>query len=146
MEARIWKIEWIDAMSVGIPEIDEDEKRFIALVDAFNRSVVDRMDISEIRNRLQYIVDDAEQHFSNEEKLLNGRRYPNLGEHAIKHTELKNLVRYILEDSISYGTDMEWINAGLTIKDALIKHILIEDHKYAEYYRNSRSAGTAGKV
>ena len=42
MEPRIWSFEWTDAMSVGIPEIDEDHKRFIALVDAFNESIAER--------------------------------------------------------------------------------------------------------
>ena len=144
MNERIWKIEWNDGMSVGIQEIDEDEKRFISLVDEFNRSVVDRMDISEVRKRLQDILNDTERHYSTEERLLRGRRYPNVGEHAIAHTRLKDLIRHITDESITYTFDREWIEAGLKIKEALINHILIEDKKYADYYRASRSAGTAG--
>ena len=144
MNNPIWRIDWNDGMSVGIPEIDEDEKYFLHLVDEFNQSIVDRMDISEVRKRLQDIVDDSERHFSNEERLLNGRRYPKLGDHTLKHVELKNLIRHILTDSACYTVDTEWIKAGLNIKEALLNHILTADMKYAEYYR-SRIAGVTGK-
>jgi hemerythrin len=50
-------------MSVGIPEIDEDHKHFIFLINELNRSIVDRKDPAEIKKRLQIIVEDAERHF-----------------------------------------------------------------------------------
>jgi hemerythrin-like metal-binding protein len=145
MNEQSWRIAWNDEMSVGIPEIDEDEKHFLHLVDEFNQSVIDRMDISEVRKRLQDIIDDSERHFSNEERLLNGRCYPKLGDHTLKHVELKYLIRHILTDSALYKFDTEWIKAGLDIKEALLMHILTEDMKYAEYYR-SKVAGSNGKV
>ncbi len=140
MNTPIWKIEWNDAMSVGIPEIDEDEKRFLLMVEEFNRAIVDRKDISEIRMRLQNIVEDREEHFANEENLLHEMRYPHIDDHALKHVELKNLILQTLKDSTSYGqnADKQWIEAGLDIKEALLKHILKEDKKYADYYHNSR--------
>jgi len=141
MNKETWNIEWSEGMSVGIGEIDDDEKHFIKLVDAFNQSVAGRMDITEVRKRLQDIVDDTERHFSNEETLLRGRRYPHVGEHAIKHATLKNLIRRTLSESISYGTDYEWIAAGLKIKSELIAHVLNDDHAYAKYFRNWRSTG-----
>jgi len=126
-------------MSVGIPEIDEDEKQFISLVDAFNRSIVDRMDISEVKARLKTILDETERHFPDEERLLKKLRYPDVGEHVISHMQLTKLIHNVKARSENFSTEYQWIEAGLMIKEAIIDHILKEDHKYAEYFRTSRS-------
>ena len=82
METHVWKIDWNDRLSVGIPEINEDHKRFISLVNEFNRSIVDRMDLSEIKKRLQAILDDAVQHFAHEERLFKQWNYPDVDDHT----------------------------------------------------------------
>ncbi len=46
-------------MSVGIPEIDEDHKRFISLIDELNLSITERMKATEIKKRLQHVIEDA---------------------------------------------------------------------------------------
>jgi hemerythrin-like metal-binding protein len=143
MEPRIWSFEWNDAMSVGIPEIDENHKRFIALVDAFNESVAGHMTITEVQKRLVDILDDAVQHFAREERLFKEFRYPGADHHARIHAQLVSLLQHI-KSTISYVVDQECIEAALKIKEALITHIHTEDMKYAEFYRNSRGAPTAG--
>jgi len=143
MEPRIWSLEWNDAMSVGIPEIDEDHKRFLDLVDAFNESVAEPMPVTEVQKRLQDIVDDALRHFAHEAKLLIEWGYPGSDHHAHLHAQLAAELRRI-KSTISGGYAAEWIEAGLQIKDALITHIHTEDMKYAEFYRNTRGALGAG--
>ena len=82
MEIPIWKIEWSDALSVGIPEIDEDHRRFARLVNELNRSIVDRAELAEVRRRLQVIIADAVQHFAHEERLFKEWMYPDAESHA----------------------------------------------------------------
>ncbi|HMC13853.1 MAG TPA: hemerythrin domain-containing protein [Gallionellaceae bacterium] len=145
MVKEIWGIAWNDGTSVGIPEVDEDEKRFIALLNRFNESVADRIALIEVKKRLQNILDDAEQHFAHEERLFKEWRYPDSDDHARKHAQVIQALKDIKENCISYDFDLEWIEAGLKIKTALINHILTEDIKYVTYYR-SRIAGIPGKV
>jgi hypothetical protein len=78
VETHVWKIDWNDGLSVVIPEINEDHNRFISLVNEFNRFIVDRMDLSEIKKRLQLIIDDAVQHFAHEERLFKEWHYPDV--------------------------------------------------------------------
>lgn len=59
-------------MSVGIPEIDDDRKRFISLINEFNRSIVDRLNLSEIKRRLQLIL--AKNRAQSPAVLAGGRR------------------------------------------------------------------------
>lgn len=142
MEPSIWKIEWNDGMSVGISEIDVDHKRFISLINEFNRAIVDRMDLSEIKKRLQLILDDAERHFDHEERLFKKWEYPDADNHANKHAQIIKALHATMEKFMSYDLMSGWIAAGQAVKDILITHILAEDMKYAEYYRNSRQVPT----
>jgi hemerythrin len=137
MEQHIWKIEWNDDLSVGIPEIDADHKRFVSLVNGFNKSIVDRMELSEIEQRLQLILDDAVGHFAHEERLFEQWSYPDVEAHALRHAELIGTLQSIMSQVGSDTLMPQWIEVGLAIKDILITHILTEDMKYAEFYRNS---------
>jgi hemerythrin len=140
MQTHYWKIEWNDRMSVGIPEVDADHKRFIILVNELNRAIVDRMDAGEIRNRLQLILEDAKEHFAHEETLFGQWNYPDTENHAAIHGEILGTLGEIMAKSGSFDLEREWIEAGLAIKDTLINHILAEDMKYADFYRKSHGA------
>jgi hemerythrin len=146
MRTPTWTITWNDEMSVGIPAIDEDHRRFIEMINDLNRAITERVAPAEIKRRLQRIVDDAKLHFVHEEKLFFEWDYPDVGSHTTTHA---NILRALLEmekDFVPYGLDSGWINAGLRVKELLISHVLNEDMKYAEYYRSSRKADASEKV
>ena len=140
MEPHTWKIECDESMSVGIPEIDADHKRFISLIDELNRAIVDRMGQAEIKIRLQNILDDATRHFAHEEKLFREWQYPDAEEHAKKHENAIRALQAIQDSFMNYGLPSEWINVGLEVKDILINHLVNEDMEYAQFYRNSVKA------
>lgn len=144
MEPRIWSLEWNDAMSVGIREIDEDHKRFIDLVDAFNNAVAAPMVFAEVQRRLQDIIDDALRHFAHESRLLAEWRYPGAEHHARMHAQLAAEMQRVKSALSSRSHEAEWVEAGLKVKDILITHIHMEDMKYAEFYRDTRAATGAG--
>jgi len=140
MKEPKWKIEWDDAMSVGIPEIDEDHKLFITLMNRFNESVSGRMDIAEVKKRLRAMLDYIERHFADEERLFGESGYPGAADHARIHARVKAELDQAIRDVPGNATEYEWIAVGLKVKQAIIDHILNEDMKYAAYYRNSRAA------
>ncbi len=137
MQQHIWKIEWDDSLSVGIPEIDADHKQFIVLVNRLNKAIIDRMELSEIKNRLQSILEDAVRHFEHEEGLFRQWNYHDVDAHARKHAEIVSTLRTIMGRVGSDTLMPQWIEVGLEIKDTLITHISTEDMKYAQFYRNS---------
>jgi len=143
MEPHIWKIEWSDAMSVGIPEIDEDHKRFASLVNDFNRAILDRMSLSEIKKRLLLVLADAAAHFSHEERLFKEWHYPDAEEHAKRHVQAIAAYQAIMEKFVSYDLQSEWIEAGQEVKDILIIHLLEEDMKYAKFYQQANQGNKA---
>lgn len=141
MGTEALEIEWKEGMSVGIPAIDEDHKRFIALVNGFNKAVADRLPLPEIKQRLRDIMDDAEQHFAHEERLLKEWHYPDADDHALKHLQIKNTLQNVVGSFILNDTGNEWIVAGLKIKQVLTNHIMDEDALYADYYQKWKNGG-----
>ena len=128
-----WRLDWSDELSVCIPEIDAEHQRFILLVNALNEAIVGRMDVEEIKKRMRSIMDDAVAHFAHEEKLFKEWGYPQAGEHAKQHAQIVLAMREIMTNFKRGGVEYEWIEAGLTIKQVLIEHILAEDMKYRDY-------------
>ncbi len=137
-ESRISDTEWTSEMSIGIPELDEDHKRFIALVNGLSESIVNRMDLTEVKRRLHDILDDATEHFELEERLFKESRYPLADVHAAIHATLIESIKN-LGSTMEFGIDYDWIDAALNLKESLIIHIQTEDMTYAEYCRNAQS-------
>ena len=140
MQPRTWKIEWDDGMSVGIPEIDADHKRFISMLNGCNQAIASRMELSEIKSRLQLLIDDADQHFVREEKLFKEWQYPDTESHASRHKDALKALQEIRGKFMNYDFESEWIEMGFAVKDILITHILMEDMKYADFYRKSHGS------
>ncbi len=135
-ESTVWVLEWTDELSVGIPEVDEDHKRFIKLVNGLNQAILDRQGLAEIRKCMQLLLDDAEQHFAHEERLFKQWNYPDSDEHAEKHAQVTEELHAIKDEFNLKNTEYKWIAAGLKIKEALIEHLMNEDMKYRDYYRS----------
>ena len=134
MEATpAWRLEWDESLSVCIPEIDSEHRRFIRMVNDLNEAIVDRLDHAELQKRMQWILDDAAEHFAHEEALLKEWHYPDAEEHAQKHAAVIQALNGVMS-RLKYDSAMyEWITAGLKIKDDLIGHILTEDMKFRDF-------------
>jgi hemerythrin-like metal-binding protein len=136
MKKPKWNLEWDNGMSVGIPEIDEDHKRFILLINELNRSIAERMKSTEIHKRLQHLIEDTERHFGREEIFFLDWGYPNAEGHASSHKQVLSSLKKIQDSFMPYGLDAEWLDAALVIKNMLISHILTEDMQYANYFKS----------
>jgi len=132
-----WHLVWSDELSVGIPEIDAEHKHFIMLVNELNAAIISRLGIEEIKRCMRAILDDAEAHFAHEERLFKEWGYPDAAEHAQRHAEAIEYFHSIIDGFGHNGTDYEWIEAGLKVKQALIGHVLAEDMKYRDYCRKN---------
>jgi hemerythrin len=128
-----WRLEWNEGLSVCIPEIDAEHKQFIRLVNELNEAIGGRMDVQEIKKRMQAIQDDAVKHFAHEEALFREWGYPEANEHAMRHAQVIQALHDIMRRFERGGVDYEWIEAGLKVKEALIGHLLNEDMKYRDY-------------
>ena len=136
METEVWALNWSDDLSVGIPEIDREHQQFVVLVNDLNRAIVDRMELSEVRKRLQSLLDNARTDASVEDQVLSQHDYPDATEHIQSHqvmdTHLQKIVGELGEDSTLY----EWIEASLKVKKILIGHFLCDDMRMRDHNRS----------
>jgi hemerythrin len=63
--------------------------------------------------------------------------YPEAEDHAKKHAQVTLALQKIMGRFAHDGTDYEWIEAGLKVKQALVVHLLTEDMKYRDYCRKN---------
>ena len=129
----VWRLVWDESLSVCIPEIDSEHRRFIRLVNDLNEAIVDRLDRAELQKRMQYILDDAAEHFAHEEAFFKEWHYPNAEGHALKHAAIIQALNDIMGQFKRDSTMYDWVAAGLKIKEVLIEHILTEDMKYRDF-------------
>jgi hemerythrin len=132
-EPSPWRLEWNEKLSVCIPEIDAEHQNFILLINKLNEAIVGRMDVEQIKYRMQAILIDAAKHFAHEEALFKQWGYPDAEEHARRHAQVVLALNEIMGHFERGGVDYEWIEAGLKVKEALIMHLLHEDMKYRDY-------------
>lgn len=79
------KIEWTDDLSVGVPEMDEQHKQLIALLDEFYSAIEQGEREEGIRNLFEGVDRYTLFHFSAEEAFLEQIGYPELASHRQTH-------------------------------------------------------------
>ena len=145
IDSSTWRLEWYGELSVCIPEIDAEHRRFIDLINDLNEAIVARMDVEVIKRCMQALLNDAAVHFAHEQALFKEWGYPAAAEHAERHAQMTQALHEIMGRFKRGGTEYEWIEAGLEVKQALISHLINEDMKYRDYYLASgRHSGGAG--
>ena len=130
-----WKIDWNDGLALGIPEIDDDHKRFASLVNELNSAIAGRADKAEVKQKLDLLYLDARDHFQHEERLFALYGYPEHEQHAALHRQIEQALLRELAGFVSSGMSVEWVQSGLRIKELLVSHLLEEDMKYREFLR-----------
>jgi hemerythrin-like metal-binding protein len=122
---------WNDDLILGVPEIDEEHKQLVDLIniflDALSRNKEKEVLSLTFENLLEYTCI----HFRNEEALFDKRGYPEAEAHKLEHERLTDKVRelnrekkYVFSDSIA---DF--------LKSWIANHILEQDKAFA-YYLN----------
>jgi hemerythrin-like metal-binding domain len=130
------KIEWTDDLSTGVPEMDEQHKQLIALLNEFY-TAVERGEREEGIRRLFDGVDRYTVfHFSAEEAFMEQIGYPELASHRETHAIYRR----------EYLAAMERHEAGdrKAVRDLvaflfswLYTHIQKTDKRYAAFYHQS---------
>lgn len=125
-------MEWSERFSVNIKEIDEQHKK---LVDLFNylydtkETNKEKEVISEILNELKDYINT---HFKSEEELIKRHEYPEYEAHKSKHDELVERVASMQKKYLDGDTHIV-SSVSLLLTDWLLRHINMEDKKYAEF-------------
>lgn len=126
-------VEWTDEMSVGVPAIDTNHRKFIGFLNEAQAFVTGARKREDLGRFLKQVHDFSSYHFALEEKLLYFGRYPDLEEHRALHREIVGQLEKFME---TQARNPEAFSA-MTIFDFLsvwlMKHILKEDMEYKPF-------------
>ncbi len=130
-------LTWSRDFEMGIPEMDEQHKKWLDLLNAFYIHIGN----DDFQERMVELIDGVlsytKYHFSEEEALMASINYPAIGEQRSMHGDI---VKRIEEFKTKAGEGKLIISMPLTaeLKKWFKEHILIEDMKYAQYLKENR--------
>lgn len=135
-------IEWSQAYETGIPEIDDQHRHLVEIVNTFEGAVRKNKATRITQEILRDLIGYTQEHFAFEEKCMAEAGYPGLQRHRALHRQLMQKVERF---QYEFGTEGRWISRNLQefLRYWLLSHIQTEDMAFA---RETRGAGTAAGV
>ena len=93
------KVEWIDTLSVGVGELDDDHKNLIRII---NRVLACEREGGSVKWALGELSAYAKDHFRREEQMMEKAGYPKLESHREAH---QSFTEWLSSLSMLYGSD-----------------------------------------
>ena len=120
-------LQWDETWSVGDTHLDEQHKGLIGLINKLGSGAP----VPSVLGELQIYVDE---HFRDEERMLEAAGYPDLAAHKLQHAAFEEW----LEASRQATRSGEVVgllrdSIGSYLKSWLVNHIMVSDKAYSEY-------------
>lgn len=129
-------VNWTDAMSVGLEEIDAQHMYLIDRINELWRSLGSAREDAIVLDLLVDLRRYTERHFADEEMLMKAFDYPHLAAHERAHGRFVERVRAAADDyTAGKEVGMELLRF---LSDWLQRHIKVEDRQYAVYLERKR--------
>jgi hemerythrin len=138
LEKSKWEIAWSNFLSVGVAEMDDEHRKFIARVNELNKAIVEVEDKATVARALELMLTESAQHFRHEEQLLVQWNYPEAATHAAKHKQLTEQFERVVKEFADSDISFVWALKGLHLKQLLVEHLVNEDMKYRDFLRARR--------
>ena len=134
-------MSWSDTLSLGDPEIDEQHRTLIGLLNGLYDALLD----GSARQRLDLLISDltayTRLHFQNEERYFEQFGYPELEVHARAHKELTDRLSAFRERHERGEEDLT-IEMLRFLGDWVIGHVMQMDMKYRSFFAEFVRGGT----
>jgi hemerythrin len=129
------EIVWSDFLSVGVSEMDDEHRQFIARVNKLNKAIIESADKATVERMMDLMLMEAAHHFMHEQALLARWKYPDTAGHIAKHAELTLQFERVMKEFAESDVSFVWALKGLHVKQLLVEHLLKEDMKYRDFLR-----------
>ncbi|MDR2535740.1 MAG: bacteriohemerythrin [Treponema sp.] len=135
-------VVWEDRYAIGIPIVDEQHKELLKLTNDLYQACRqgDEKARERFKDAIRSTVDYVKFHFSAEEKIIEGVRYPKIAAHKQEHA---GFVREVLEEVKKFESGKTFVpNAFVRfLRDWILTHIAVSDKEYAEYILRLKKEG-----
>lgn len=136
------KIEWSEALETGNDNIDSQHKQLIAYLNDLLDACVKGSELDALSGNLNFLVNYAARHFSDEEEIQQKYGYPGYPAHRLKHESFKQAAKALMRDFEEKGSSAELSKALYdTVAMWFIQHISREDKKIGEHIRRLEREG-----
>ncbi len=124
-------LPWERAYETGIPEIDQEHRRLVVMVNqaAWAQRRKDEWILEAVLNGL---LEYALVHFHHEERLMKRAGYPAFAEHVQEHVEFRRAISTLYSDYLA-GRGMPGDHLTEYLRDWLRRHILGTDRLYVPH-------------
>ena len=129
-----FRFEWVEAFRVGVPELDDQHRRLFSLVNELSELIGKTGRIKGHEKEKKELLAFARLHFQREEALMEAHDYSRSQVQRKEHGEL--LAR--LERFAGEGERRARPRAQTAVdylKDWLIRHVLLEDLRYRDFFK-----------
>jgi len=122
-------MQWNDALSSGVHEIDAQHQQLIGLVNGLIQSFDKESDQSHnVTQIVQYLTDYVVFHFGAEEKHMATYGYPSMKAHVAQHEQFVRTFLRLKDRIIQEGTHAELsADTKQVVVDWLLNHIKYSD-------------------
>jgi hemerythrin-like metal-binding protein len=133
-------LEWDEAWTTGIPVIDGQHHRLLALARELFRSFLEGRQADEAERSLLHLSEYVDFHFQEEEALMLRSAWEGLEEHRAAHRDLQAQVRTLVASHLQEtpGLAAEVMDF---LRDWLTGHLSTYDRRMAEHLRGLPGAG-----
>ncbi|SDK90499.1 hemerythrin [Maridesulfovibrio ferrireducens] len=125
-------VEWSDDLSVNVRTIDEHHMVLINMINDLYQAMRQRKTGSKVTDIVDKLLEYTKYHFGYEEKIFDKYRYPDSASHKKLHRSFENKIEEF-GNSLASGKATVSNEVIRFLKDWLVKHIMIVDHKYSEF-------------
>lgn len=130
-------IEWTDTYSLGIPAIDEQHQRLVAMLNSLYEASIGLRGQAALREIVAGMTEYATTHFRYEEKLMERFGYPDRAAHQAEHRVFTEEARKI-QERLDAGTFVSSIETLKFLKKWLVEHIVKTDKRYGPCFAEHR--------
>ena len=135
-------ITWEAKYATGIVIVDKQHKELVDLTNELYHACLKRNENMDavFKASLHRLVEYVRYHFSEEQVILEGIKYPKYHDHKKEHDDL---IKDILEASKNYGAGNKFVpNLFVrTLKDWIFSHIAVSDKLYSNYIHEQKQKG-----
>ncbi len=124
--------QWKPELNMNVPEIDEQHRYLIGLVNDYYRSLTGESGKEDVADVLSFLIGYVKVHFTREEELMNENSYPGRAAHVAQHIDLSEKVAAMVR-LYEEGEPPQHIELALFLREWLNEHIRKYDRELAAW-------------
>ncbi len=131
--------QWTDRLSIGVPSVDNQHKKLVAMVNEMHAALVSNAGTESIAAILRRLTAYTVEHFRHEEDVMRRAGYPGFAEHKAKHAALVKRVGE-LNAKVTAGKARISMEVMSFLRDWLRGHISGSDMEIGRFLKaNAKS-------